>query len=242
VLKSLGAVASISAVTGISSAKQSPLPAFRRLMWNGKVEEAKKLLDRQGTEYRMFRGEPNYVSPFRYGSPDEDNQTTIVFSLAKLEERSENDPAVYDASISVQLSEWDNDFGDLGQVVDPNDGMGIGCNSTYWQAVEPSRSGVSYTDDRISYGGFTGSGLKMQYDDPGTPTDGIDQKFTTGFSTKLEAISRDVFTGDYNVIGSYVHTWSDNGGYDMSFGFSSLTLSPTTTGPDSWVMTAGDKA
>ena len=209
-------------------------------MWNGKVKEAEKLLQKSGVDYTITRGRLSDVSTDRYGAPDNDDVTDCFFSLTKLEDATANEPAVYDATFSVVLSEWDN-FADRGKVVDPNDGVGIGFDTVYWQAADPSADGVSYTDDRFSFDGWNG-GLKMQYDDPGTPTDGTDQQFSTGVSTKLEAISRDVFDGEYNVRGTYVHTWSDNGGYDMSFSFSNLTLQPSTSGPGTWTMGTGGKA
>lgn len=232
----------MSAVAGISSAESTPLQAIRQLLWNGKIDQARKLLERNDMEYSIARGVLNPVSSFRYGSPSEDSVTEIFLSLTKLEDATDTDPAVYDATVNAKLSEYDNDYDDVGLAVDPDDGIGIGYNTTYWQPVESSRDGVSYSDDRMSYGAFTGTGVKMKYDDPGTPTDGVDQEFSTGFSTKLEAISRDVYTGDYRVLGSYVHTWSDNGGYESSFSFGNLTLSPDENSSQTWTMNADDKA
>lgn len=124
----------------------------------------------------------------------------------------------------------------------PNDSFSVSYDTSYWQAVDSSRSGLTYDGSNLSYGEYALHGPRVEYDDPGTPTDGVDQKATAGFSTKIEAINRDLYTESYNVQADYVHTYSPNGGYDVSWDFKAFSLNPQNDTNPHWNMGALDEA
>ncbi|WP_144018715.1 hypothetical protein [Halogeometricum borinquense] len=134
-----------------------PIRQVRKLLWQHKIDEAKAFMDKHNMKYHMARGVPSFkegdVSTDRYGSPSEDNKTDLWLSLNEIEEGNpeKNIPPVYDATISWNLSEWNNDAGDFTQKVGSKDSAAISWSQDYWQAVDESRENVKYENDRIEY-------------------------------------------------------------------------------------------
>lgn len=223
--------------------KEAPITAVRQLLWKGKVKKAKKLMKNHDMENIMFKGVPQRendgkFSTSRYGNPSEDSETHIYLSLTKI---SDGSPPVYDATCSFQISEWNNDFADQPLGVGSHDSAGISWATDYWQATNQSRDNVYFSDSRISYEEYERFGCRIEVNEPQTLTDGVDQTYNAGFSTEIEAINRDLYTGTYNVGGEYVHTYDDQD-TEISWTFGPFTLDPANSGHPHWHMNASDEA
>lgn len=244
-LKKGSAVAvGLSGLLGRSSAASQSLPIqqIRHLLWNGKHEQAQRVLERNNANYTMGFGYPSDagdgVSTERFGSPSEDANTYISLTLVEVDSGS---PPVYEATLHFQLSEWDDDLNDYNKQTDPWDGASISYSQNYWQAVDQNRDNVYYDDSRFSYGEYLGYGVRMEYDDPETPNDGTDQTIYSGFSTRIEAINRNLYTGEYNVGANYTHTWTE-GQFDLSWNFEAFSLDAYGDGIHDWSMNESRKA
>lgn len=217
-----------------------PIKAVRRLLEQQKIKQAKRFMDKHNMEYTISRGTPSFndgVSSQRYGDPSEDTDTEIYMVLSEVKDQD----GVYNATATWTLSEWNNDIEDSSLEVGSTDSALISWNQNYWQPVEQSRDNVMFTNEDISFEEYRGNCVRVDFDEKQTYWDGKDQTDSGSFSTKLEAINRDLYTGSYNVGANYVHTY-DDGGADISWNFGAFTLNPEDSGTPHWHMSTNDEA
>ncbi|MFC4448230.1 hypothetical protein [Halorussus aquaticus] len=239
-LKGIGAsaltISGVSTVSANPSKDKFPLEAFRKLVWAGNLQQAKELAERYGLKNKMSKESPSDVSTQRYGDPSEDSSTNITISVTEISSSE------YDVSCYFELSEWDNNIGDSTKEVGSRDSAVITWDTTYWTATEQTRSNVDGvdSDSRMTYEQYKDYGPRIEYDEPGTPTDGNDQSFQSGFSTLVTPINRSSSSNTEKIECIYCHTYND-GSNDVSWDFLSGFLEP---GPDVpyWTMNATTQA
>lgn len=184
------------------------LEQVRRLLFEGREEQARRLADRHDVGYSFAEsylgsesggGDGVSTQSARYGSPEEESGTRLLVGVR------EDRPDVYEVLLQWRLVEYSDILNpDNGC---PDDGAAIFWNQNYWQPVDVGRDNFyNGGQDRVNYGEYSpDGGVLARVNDEPIYNDGSQDEFTAGFYTFIEKVRSGA--EDYPFKGQYVHNY-----------------------------------